>query len=102
MSSCGTVVDRPKVMFTLTDYSPCRAASSSASFSILTGFAGVFRLRNARPDGAEGTDRLAVDGRIAPPHQVHTVVVGNCGKLLAEWVLMPAARCEDVEHGRDT
>ena len=79
-----------------------RAAASSASFSVPTGFAGVFRLRNARPDGAEGTDRLAVDGRIAPPHPVRTVVVGNCGKLLAELVLMPAARCEDVEHGRDT
>jgi hypothetical protein len=43
-----------------------------------------------------------VDGRIAPPHQVRTVVVGNCGKLLAELVLMSAARCENVEHGRDT
>ncbi|MGH3771832.1 MAG: diacylglycerol/lipid kinase family protein [Pseudonocardiaceae bacterium] len=38
---------------------------------------------------------LAVDGRVEPPHQVRTVVVGNCGKLLAGLVLLPAAKLDD-------
>lgn len=38
---------------------------------------------------------LAVDGRIAPPHRVRTVVVGNCGRLLAGLVLLPAATVTD-------
>ncbi|MGH3717749.1 MAG: diacylglycerol/lipid kinase family protein [Pseudonocardiaceae bacterium] len=38
---------------------------------------------------------LAVDGRSEPPHPVRTVVVGNCGKLLAGLVLLPAAKMDD-------
>ncbi len=51
---------------------------------------GVRALRGPRAPIA-----LAVDGRIAPPHQVRTVVVGSGGKLLAGMVLMPAAKVDD-------
>ncbi len=45
--------------------------------------------------GSTAPITLAVDGRIEPPHQVRTIVVGNCGKLLAGLVLLPAAKVDD-------
>ena len=53
----------------------------------------VSGIRALRGPGASIT--LAVDGRIEPPRQVRTVVVGNCGRLLAGLVLLPAAKVDD-------
>ncbi len=64
---------------------------SKSRFGSLAYFvSGVRALR-----GPRASITLAVDGRIVPPHHVRTVVVGNCGKLLAGLVLMPAAKVDD-------